>query len=286
MKVYPFIIPKPLDKRLIVEVDRGKVFYNKLHLHDEIQLSLIIQGKGKLFVVDKVHSFQEGDVFAIGSKNAHLFQSMEGFEESHMISIFFTKNSFGEGFFEIPELKRIRPFFDLAPRSFRLKTSKRPIGEMMSKLPNLNNFPKFLTFLKILKKICKSEIEFLTDFTLGRTLSNIEGQRLQAVYDYVTNNFHNEIRLKEVANLAHMTPNAFCRFFKERTNKTFFQFLVALRIEHARQLLMERNDLNIAQISQKSGFKSITNFNRRFKASTGLTPSTYYKKMSRESPLL
>ncbi|UJH67852.1 AraC family transcriptional regulator [Allomuricauda sp. SCSIO 65647] len=285
MKVYPFIIPKPPNKRLIVEVDRGKAFFDKLHQHEEIQLSHIIQGRGKLFVVDSVHPFQEGDTFAIGSKSAHLFQSLDALNDSHMVSVFFTKNSFGDGFFEIPELKRVHPFFDMASRSFRLETNKASVGEMMSKLPHSNNFAKFLSFLKILKKICASKIDPLTDFVLDRTLSNNEGQRLQTVFDYVTKNFQSEIRLVEAASLVHMTPNAFCRFFKQRTNKTFFQFLIELRIEHARQLLIDRKDLNIAQISRRSGFNSITNFNRKFKESTGLTPSKYYQKMNRELPI-
>ena len=103
---------------------------------------------------------------------------------------------------------------------------------------------------------------------------------MQAIFDYVMNNFQNDITLETVSELAFMTPNAFCRFFKQRTNKTFFQFLIELRIEHACQLLAKNEDLSVAQISGESGFKSISNFNRKFKTLKGMTPSTYFNKMN------
>ena len=50
MKVYPFKIPKPIDEHLIVQIDKEPIFYNRLHQHEEIQISYIINGTGKLLV--------------------------------------------------------------------------------------------------------------------------------------------------------------------------------------------------------------------------------------------
>jgi AraC-like DNA-binding protein len=79
--------------------------------------------------------------------------------------------------------------------------------------------------------------------------------------------------------MAFMTPNAFCRFFKQRTNKTFFQFLIELRVEHACQLLGSKRELNINLISDLSGFNSISNFNKKFKKIKGVTPSKYQQSI-------
>ena len=76
-----------------------------------------------------------------------------------------------------------------------------------------------------------------------------------------------------------MTPNAFCRFFKQRTNKTFFQFLIELRVEHACQLLSSKRELNINLISDLSGFNSISNFNKKFKKIKGVTPTKYQRSI-------
>lgn len=275
MKIYPFIVPKTPHQKLVVQIDRGDSFFDKLHQHDEIQLSYIISGYGKLLVLDSIHQYQPGDIFIIGSKNAHLFQSMDSNHESHMISLFFTKYCFGEEFFEMPELKKVLPFFQNCTSSFRLIDNKSEVAKLFLKASRSKDLVRILSFLKLLKKICQSETSPLASFPIQQKLSNSEGHRLQSVFEHVTKNFHREIRLEEASNLVHMTPNAFCRFFKQRTNKTFIQFLIEYRIEHARQLLVENRDLNISQISHRSGFKSITNFNRKFKEQTGFPPSKY-----------
>ena len=88
------------------------------------------------------------------------------------------------------------------------------------------------------------------------------------------NYFFTEINLKTIAGVSNMTPNAFCRYFKQRTNKTYFQFLIEVRIENSCRLLKNK-DLLISEISEKSGFKNISNFNRKFKSVKGITPSAY-----------
>ena len=87
---------------------------------------------------------------------------------------------------------------------------------------------------------------------------------------------HDEVH--DVAYIANMTPNAFCRYFKQRTNKTFVNFLIDIRIGNACKLLAKNNDLSITEISYKSGFNNLANFNRKFRAMKGITPSEFRKK--------
>ena len=75
-----------------------------------------------------------------------------------------------------------------------------------------------------------------------------------------------------------MTKNAFCKYFKKRTNKTYFRFLNELRVEHASKFLLDESEYSIAEISEYSGFNNISNFNRQFKAIKQMSP-TQLKKM-------
>ena len=72
-----------------------------------------------------------------------------------------------------------------------------------------------------------------------------------------------------------MTKNAFCKYFKKRTNKTYFQFLNELRIENACKLLLGNTDFSIIQIAETSGFNNISNFNRHFKTYKKMSPSEF-----------
>lgn len=89
---------------------------------------------------------------------------------------------------------------------------------------------------------------------------------MQVIFDYVMKNFQNTISLRDVAGLVYMTPNAFCRFFKQRRNKTFFQFLIQFRVDNACQVLENKADLSIETIALGSGFNSVSNFIRQFKS--------------------
>lgn len=88
-----------------------------------------------------------------------------------------------------------------------------------------------------------------------------------------------DISMPEMANLCHMTPQSFCRFFKTRTKSTFVDFLNDIRISHARKLLMESDEQTIAEVAYLCGYKNLSNFNKLFKNKTGVTPKEYKKNL-------
>ncbi|MCW5515506.1 AraC family transcriptional regulator [Muriicola sp. Z0-33] len=283
MKVQPFKIPKPVHERLVVQTDYSEQFYDKLHQHEEIQISYIVAGTGKLVVADSVHPFKSGDLFVIGQKCPHVYRSAADVAEAHMISIFFTKTSFGEYFFDIPEMEQVQEFFMRSDAGFKLISNTEVACKLIRQIATTDKFSKFLIFLELLRLLSKSEQQVLTGFVYPKKLSVNEGSRMQTVFDFVMNNFQQEITLNTVAAMAFMTPGAFCRFFKLRTNKTFFQFVIELRIEHACLLLGDSSSLSISEIATLSGFSSISNFNRKFKDIKGVTPTAYFNKIGKRA---
>lgn len=280
MKVFPFKIPKTLNENLIVQVDRGRTSYSQLHQHEEIQIAYINQGQGKLIISDSSHPYSDGDIFVIGSNIPHQFNSLKQMDDSlHMISLFFTKKTFGSYFNEIPELETIHRFFHKGESGFKLLPNNDLLGKLMLKISNADKFSRYILFLKIIKNICNCKTYKLLNPAHPKQVSHENSQRMETIFDYVTNNFRDDITLEQVSQLVYMTPNAFCRFFKQRTNKTFFNYLIELRIEYACQLLRNNPDISIAQISDKSGFNSISNFNRKFKKLKNKTPSNYQYKI-------
>lgn len=277
MKVFPFKIPKPIDEHLIIQIDKEPFFYNRLHQHEEIQISYIINGNGKLLVGDSLHQFSAGDIYVIGSNLPHVFKSIADDEDAHMLTVFFTDNTFGVGFFDLPYFKDLQSFFKYAASGFKVLSNKNQITQQLLALQTEHKLKRFTFFLELLEQLSNASTEPLSKFIYAKTLSSNEGERLQEIFDFVFKNFQQPILLNDISKMAYMTPNAFCRFFKQRTNKTFFQFLIELRVEHACQLLNSKKELNINMISDLSGFNSISNFNKKFKKIKGLTPTQYQK---------
>ena len=279
MKVLPFKIPKPENVTLYIQYYYGESFYEKLHQHKEIQITLIIEGEGTYVIGDCVGEFKKNDIFVIGENLPHIFKrDTTTEEEAEMITLFFSKNSFGEYFFDLPEFEHFKTFFYDAVLGFEVLSNKTKIASLLTKIDSYSKYEQFTTFLAILTLISEAKKQTLSSLINLKKYDGDEGKRMSDIFQYTMNNFHKEVTLDDVADIANMTPNAFCRYFKQRTNKTFVNFLIDIRIGNACKLLTKNNDLNITEISYKSGFNNLANFNRKFKSIKGVTPSDYKKK--------
>ena len=279
MKVLPFTIPKPANVTLYVEQYKGDGFYEKLHQHNEIQISLVSAGEGTYIIGDCVGEFLANDIFVIGENLPHVFKR-DGFceEVCEMHTVFFSKSAFGEHFFDLPEFEHFQGFFDNSDLGYEVISKKEDISDILKSLKFLSKYEQFLAFIQLLNLISGSDKRKLSSLINLKKYAGDEGKRMSDIFNYTMDNFQKEITLKDVSDIANMTPNAFCRYFKQLTTKTFVNFLIDIRIGNACKLLTKNNDLSITEISYKSGFNNLANFNRKFKAVKGVTPSEYKKK--------
>ncbi|SNR17272.1 AraC family transcriptional regulator [Tenacibaculum jejuense] len=277
MKALPFKIPKPKNLGLIYQEDKG-IFYDKFHQHEEIQISYIVSGKGTLVVGDTIHQYYTNDLFIIGSNLPHLFKSdLETSENSFMISLFFTEQSFGQDFFALDDFKSLENVLKKTVNGFKIGTPNTVISQHFHALKNSSDLERFIIFLKLLQEFNNINTESLSKFIYPKKYTENHGRRMQIIMNYTMNNFNSEIDLNSIAEKANMTKNAFCNYFKKRTNKTYFTFLNELRVENACKLLLENKETAINEIAYQSGYSSLSNFNRKFLAVKKMTPSQYRK---------
>ncbi|MBS7254086.1 AraC family transcriptional regulator [Flavobacterium branchiicola] len=278
MKVFPFKIPKSGEEPLIYQEDIEVSFYDKLHQHEEIQISYIEKGEGAVFAGDTISQYREGDILVIGSNLPHVFRSdVQENELSVMRTLFFTFNSFGKDFFELPTFRNIHPTLESSKNGFIIHNAPKKVAKYFKKLKGADSYSRFILFLDIVKWLSTSENAPLSNYLYHKKITDNEGKRMQIVFEYVMTNFHKNITLDEIASIASMTKNAFCRYFKVRTNKSFFQFLIEVRIERATKLLSTSGELSVLEIAELCGFNNISNFNRKFKELKQISPLQYRK---------
>lgn len=280
MKVLPFQIPKRPGENIIAQIDASLQFYNQLHEHIEVQLSYILAGKGKLIIGNTITTYQPGEFIAIGSRVPHVFLSDSSEETSHMVSLFFTLDALGADFFKSAEMKALEPALEVLDSGFKLQDASHEMEPFFKNLDNEDKFHLVMSLLQVLRLAAQKRPTSLLPLAHPFKLSKHQGERLQLVFDYVAQNFQGTISLEEVAELVPMSKNAFCRFFKQRTQKTFFQFLAEIRIEHACTLLKEDLEMNINEIAMASGYHSISNFNKQFWTLRRMSPRAYRKTFS------
>ena len=274
MKVLAFKILMTKDQTILYEEYNDMFLYGSLNQHEEVQISIIEKGSGNLLVGDAFTSFNEGDVIVFGKNLPHVLKSEE---PCSMISIFFTKECFGKDFFELPDLEDISSFLAQSDKGLLVSSNLEKIKKLFIEFGEASKLKRFQLFLNILDEISKSEKKQLSSFLYNKELTLNEGKRMSMVFDYLMKNVEKEVSLQEVANVAAMSKNAFCRYFKQRTNKTFFQFLIEIRIERACGLLIKNPDLSITEVSELCGFKNLSNFNRKFKEIKLMSPKMIKK---------
>jgi AraC-like DNA-binding protein len=281
MKVLPFTIPKPKKDALILQVDQGLSLYEYLHQHEEIQLSYIKEGEGTLIVGDSLNYYQAGDVIILGSNLPHVFKSDTSKNiASLMHTVFFTKTSFGTNFFGIEELIPLTSFFIKSENGFKISSASVKTTSIFKKLHKASKLDRLILFFQLLKQINSSKYHLLSSFSSNKKYRINEGQRMSAIFEYTINNYHLQISLEVIAQEAAMTKNAFCKYFKKRTNKTYISFLNELRIEESCKLLARKNENSINDIAELCGFRNISNFNRRFKQIKQKSPRDYRKALN------
>jgi len=139
-------------------------------------------------------------------------------------------------------------------------------------------FQRYLTMLEVFHILSTSdEYHILNTSIVSPTLLTKHKSRLQKVFTYVEQHYHNEIDIKTVAALVGLSVPSFCNFFKKATNITFSEFVNQYRIQRACILLHQ--DKSIAEVCFECGFNHVTYFNKLFKKIMNLTPSEFKKNM-------
>ena len=105
---------------------------------------------------------------------------------------------------------------------------------MMQELLIADSTQRIILLLQILSKIAHpKDQQFVCSKAYVANFSPQDSDRLNDIYQYSMNNFSKPLKLEEIAAVANLAPNSFCRYFKSRTRKSYSKFLIELRINHA-----------------------------------------------------
>jgi len=91
---------------------------------------------------------------------------------------------------------------------------------------------------------------------------------------YIQERHSRELTLRQVAASVGASPFYFCKLFKKSTGINFTEYVSRVRVERAKQLLLNPN-LHVSEIAFEVGFQSLPHFNRMFKKILGQSPTAY-----------
>ncbi len=260
-------------------------FTSSFHSHPEFELVYIKEGYGKRIIGTKVDEFKEGELVLIGPNVQHIwindssFYKADCLKRSKAIVAYFNPNIFSDFFYQMEEVAQINKLFTKAKYGIEITgNTKNQTILKLEKIIKAQGINKIIQLLDILNNLSISnEFYYINQQITENHLRSSD--RLTSLFNYVNINYKKNISLKDAAKIMHLTPESFCRFFKQKTSKNFINYLHETRISFASQSLLN-TDLSIAEIAYENGFTTVSNFNRLFKKITGHRPSEFRKAIT------
>ena len=283
MKIVQFTIPVAGDSSIVVQEDVLPHFYVHLHRHPEMQLTWIREGSGTLIAGNYMQPFKAGDLYLIGANQPHVFKSDPVYFDKrrkktvHALSIFFHPAQLANTLFALPETKHIKRLIDQSQSGIQINgMAAEKISTDMLLVQRTKQGYQLSAFIHLLQSISNIKgNRVLASASTGYSISDTEGLRMNDVYRYTMEHYSEHISLEQIASVAHLTVQAFCRYFKKHTRKTYIRFLNEIRINEACKKMTGSAAVAISSVAYECGFSSAVSFNRVFKQVTGVSPSRY-----------
>ncbi|MEO0402840.1 MAG: AraC family transcriptional regulator [Pseudomonadota bacterium] len=249
------------------------------HAHEEYELHLIVETRGKAFVGDYIGDFKAGDLFMTGPNLPHNWITDQVWSEpvqTRDMLVQFSHESVEKLAHGFPEFSHVLQLLNLAQSGILFEGFNATFARgHMEAIRENKGAERILAFVRFLVRLNEhAEKKTLSAAKLIHPEGGSKQARIAHVVDHITKNFSEPFSVAQAAKMANMTEITFGRNFQSVTGHGFVEFLNRVRIGQACGMLYASDD-QITTIAPKVGFKNLANFNRHFLKVKGMTPSEY-----------
>lgn len=240
------------------------------------ELQYIHAGSGYYFIKDRLYRLKAKSLFIIHDTDTHAYVMENSKCIIHKTSLMFANSILKD----IPDkqLKEIHSILKCGKTSFHQVDFDE------------KNATEIELFFSVIKKESAGEGVFKKDVIIN-TLSSLllktkeshdknqekheAGRTLSIALDFINRNYHLPLSLKNIAENTRRSPWHISHIFKDDLKMTFKDYLNTRRIIAAKEIIESRDERKMFAVATETGYRSLSAFNRNFKAITGMSPSQY-----------
>jgi AraC-like DNA-binding protein len=255
------------------------------HFHSEYEIIYVEEGMGERFVADSMEPFSPGDLILMGSNVPHYMRSAEKYYAGNAslrvrgVVIQFAHDYMTHTISRYADMTPVKRLLEESQRGLHFPSpDNKDLIKCINNLPTNKGVERITNLLLLLDKMANFPSKrILGSLHFSSKPSQSADSRSKKALSYITGHYTENIRLEAVAAIVSMNKSAFCRYLKEKTGRSYIEYVQSLRIGYACKLLISTS-YDILQISMECGFNTVCHFNKMFKRNTGLTPSEYRKQ--------
>jgi AraC family L-rhamnose operon regulatory protein RhaS len=261
-----------------------------VHRHDFVELVFIVRGEAEHYFEGQKYEIRAGDVFIINPGEAHTYQIGPG-KQIEIINCLFQPELLRDsllrelGVSHSMDYFYVHPFLDSQERfHHRLNLNGESASRVLSLLEtmikeNENRQSGYDTVIRIMMielLVLLSRYYQQSRRTRARKLSRGTDHRLlvQRILGYLERYYDRKLSIPGLCELFNISPRQLNRVFKRETGVTIVQQVHRIRIEKAKQLLLE-TDEKVIQIAGKVGYEDPAFFSQLFRREVGCSPSKF-----------
>lgn len=281
MEFFREVTPLKQEDLCVVLDSSQNSFDYPLHNHPEYEINLVMGTSGTRIVGDSTELFKDIDLVLLGHYLPHKWEedlvSIAAKKKYRVITIQFGIDLFSMSLLSKECFYRIKQMLENSRRGMQFEQSIiLKAALLMIKLTERNKFQNVLDFMELLNLLSSTKrFKYLSSNIDASKVPSNENKRVQKAYNFIMMNYTRpNFMISEVAEELNLSNSAFSHFFKKHAFRNFSTFVIDLRLGHACKLLLS-TDLTMSQISVKSGFNNISNFNRLFLKYKECTPKVF-----------
>ncbi|MBR6180139.1 MAG: helix-turn-helix domain-containing protein [Prevotella sp.] len=259
---------------------RKKEFTYPIHNHEAFELNFVEHAAGvRRIVGDNSEVIGEYDLVLITSPDLeHVWEQHECHSEDiREITVQFDFRTGEDTLFASTPFISIQKMMNEARKglSFPVGAIMKVYG-MLDKLSSIKEgFYAVTQFLTILYELSKCEgATPLASSSFAKVAVEDDSRRILKVKNFIHQNYMDEVRLAQLADIAGMSPSAFSRFFKLHTGRNLTDYIIDIRLGAASRMLVDTSR-SVSEISFHCGFNNLSNFNRIFKKKKNCSPTEF-----------
>lgn len=256
----------------ITEIPAKIVEYRGYHSHTDYELEIITGGFCKQIINGNVYECAPGTVVFMSPMDVHEYV----FDKSlTTLDISFSENMLMDIVMKSIDIRDCPFIADLKGDAYQSAKSdfETIINETRLKSQNQQAYIKCLLNKLIIETIRNAHY-------FKKSSAVADENYMKTALSYIRYNFKEEITLAHISSLVHVTPNHFCKYFHKKIGTSFQEYLLNLRLEYAKNLIISTEN-SVSDISSESGFNTPHYFSRVFKAKYGMSPTEYRNKFNR-----
>lgn len=260
-----------------------------LHSHDYMQIWYVAKGRCEHWVEGVKHVMVSGEAFVLPPEIPHKTVVEPDSEvigcEFSLSNIFVdTKNkvlrSVNDSILDLSFMLLFFPEDAVRPKYIFSAESQivveRVMQSILEEYDSGRLYSDEILQVEILHLLLLFAREYKTATEEGesRDIYRRHKEAVKSAISFIEENYSEKLTLEDVCKHSMISKTYFCYLFKMMTQQTFVEYLVNIRVNRAKQLLLDP-DWSITQITHEVGFNDSSHFSRTFRKATGLSPREF-----------